>query len=154
MEKEELKVWFLDKCISCYPVIHEDYPESVFWYYDDKICRKMKLCKLVGKEYIQTKTAVTGICLFEQDFKNGWFLCDYNIIWSFFYSNYSVKYLDVQSFIKSLLKGSNILPVSDVSVNQNKLKDINIINDLIPAWENNIKCSILEVSNKMVVQTF
>jgi hypothetical protein len=37
-------------------------------------------------------------------YEDGWFDCNYNEVWSFFYKNYSANYDDVQSFIKKLLE--------------------------------------------------
>lgn len=102
MTIEELKLWFLDKVNSCYPAIHDDYPESIFWFYDEKFVRKLKLCK-INNQNITLPSKVEGYCLFCQDFKNMWFYCDHDEIWSFFYENYKYDYFDVQLFIKDAL---------------------------------------------------
>ena len=109
MTKEELSTWFWDKFNSCYPAIHHDYPESIFWYYDDKVLRKIKLCKLDGKEFTQTK--VTGVWLFEQDFKNQYLYCNYDKILLFFYENYSDNFYDIQSLIKDVIKETDKMSV-------------------------------------------
>jgi hypothetical protein len=115
MTEEELKIWFWNKFNSCYPVKHSDYPKSIFWIYDEKFVRKMKLCK-INNSKITFPEKITGICLFEQDFKNGWFNCDYDEIWSFFYNNYRDRYSDVQSFIKRVInetdKMSTLTPLT------------------------------------------
>ena len=105
MKNEELKDWFLNKFNNCYYVAHDDYPKSLFMYYDEKFVRKMKLCKLSGKEVIYPKIP-PGICLFEQDYKNEHFFIDYNEITSFLYQNYSTNWKDIKNLIDSWLKDS------------------------------------------------
>ena len=102
MNKEELSKWFIDKFNSCYPVIHDDYPDSIFWLYDEKYLRKMKLCKL-NNQKISLPNKVYGVCLFEQDIKTKYLWCDYNEIWSFFKTNYKDNYDDIQLLIKDIL---------------------------------------------------
>ena len=102
MNKEELSKWFIDKFNSCYPVIHDDYPDSIFWLYDEKYLRKMKLCKLNNQKISQPKKVI-GICLFEQDIINKYLWSDYNEIWSFFKTNYKDNYDDIQLLIKDIL---------------------------------------------------
>ena len=55
MTTDELKIWFFDKLNSCYPVIHDDYPNCIFWFYDDSFVRKMKLSNISGKNLILPK---------------------------------------------------------------------------------------------------
>ena len=55
--------------------ISKKYPQSIFWKKND-------------------------IILFEQDFKNGWLRCNYELIWSVLQNKYGYKYTDTQSFIK------------------------------------------------------
>ena len=74
MSEEELKVWFFDRLNSCYPVIHDDYPNRLYWFYDEKFIRKMKLCRLSGTE-VKLPVNVNGRCLFEQDIKNKYLYC-------------------------------------------------------------------------------
>ena len=110
MNKDELKKWFWNKFNSCYPVIHEDYQKSIFMYYDPKFVRQLKLCRLTGEKIIYP-SKVEGICLFEQDYKNGWFNIDYNEITSFFYNNYSTNYNEIRELINGWLKESDKLSV-------------------------------------------
>ena len=141
MTKEELIIWFCDKFNSCYPVTHSDYPESIFWFYDEKFIRKLKLYKL-NNQKITLPSIVRGICLFEEDSKYCWFNCNYDEIWSFLYVNYSSDYTDVQSFIKNILKDSNKFNVFtpynvftsyfDMKLQYDKLKDENKFYKLIP----------------------
>ena len=103
MTEQELKVWFFDRLNSCYPVIHDDYPDSILWFYDKQFIRKFKLCKLSGEEN-ELPSKVSGRCLFEQYMKNKVLYCDFDEIWSVFYKEYSDNYNDVQRLIKSLLE--------------------------------------------------
>ena len=91
MTKEELKIWFWNKFNNCYYVVHDDYPKSLFMYYDKKIIRKMKLCKISGEKY-NMQNKISGVCLFEQDYKNKSFYLNYDEITQFFFKNYSTNY--------------------------------------------------------------
>jgi hypothetical protein len=102
MTKEELSKWFWDKFNSCYPVVHEDYPDNIFMIYDKNFVRQKKLARVLGTK-LEYPKKIEGTYLFYQDLKNKWFRCDYDEIWSFFYDNYSRNYTEVQLFIKSLL---------------------------------------------------
>ena len=110
MTEEELKQWFWNKFNSCYPVKHSDYPDSIFWFYDEKFVRKIKLYKLNNTE-VTLPSKITGVCLFEQEQKNRWFNCNHNEIWLFFCKNYKNSYNDVQLLIKSWLKETDKLSV-------------------------------------------
>ena len=110
MKKEELSEWFYDKFNSCYPVVHDDYPDSIFWFYDERYVRKIKLCKL-NNQKISLINKVNGICLFEQDFKNKHLWCNYDEIWSFFKQNYKDNYNEIQSIIKEILSDTTKLNV-------------------------------------------
>lgn len=102
MIKDNLINWFWDKYNSCYLVKHDDYPDSIFMYYDPQYVRKMKLANLSGEKI--SKTEISGICLFEQDWKNKCFYCKYDEIWCYLYKNYSDKYVDVKQFIVDRLE--------------------------------------------------
>lgn len=98
---QELIDWFNNYFDNCYYVKHDDHPKSIFMVYDKNYIRQKKLAKLEGKELI--KTDITGVCLFGQDLEYKWFMCNYNIIWSYLRDNYSYKYNDIRSFIKDRL---------------------------------------------------
>ena len=110
MTKEELTNWFWNKFNLCYPVTHDDFPNSVFWFYDQNYIRKIKLCKLNNQE-ITLHNKVTGTCLFEQDLKNQYLWCDNDNIWSFFEQNYNTNYDDIQSIITDILSDTTKLNV-------------------------------------------
>ena len=76
MNKEELKNWFWNKFNNCYPVMHKNYPKSIFMFYDPMFVRQKKLCRITGEE-LSYPTDVKGICLFEQDYKNGYLYMNY-----------------------------------------------------------------------------
>jgi hypothetical protein len=102
MNKDEMIKWFLEKFNSCYLVKHDDLPESLFMYYDPQFVRKLKLANISGEKI--NKTDITGICLFEQDWKNKIFYYDYYEIWNYLYYNYSNKQAGIQQFISDRLK--------------------------------------------------
>ena len=124
MNKEELSKWFWCKFNSCYPVLNN---EDIYMIYDKNFLRQMKLSRVLGTP-LSYPEKVEGICLFQLDLKNQWFLCDYDEIWSFFWANYNIhvkKYFmnsqdntDIKLFIKSLLceydKLSTLTPLSNI----------------------------------------
>ena len=110
MNKEELSKWFWNKFNSCYPVVHKDYPKNIFMIYDEQFLRQKKLARVLNEDVIYPNK-VTGKCLFCQDYKNNYFRCHYDEIWSFFKENYSRNYTDIQSLIKSLLEEHDKLQV-------------------------------------------
>ena len=101
---EELKVWFWKIFNNCYCVVHKDHPSSLFMFYDEKFIRQMKLCKLSGDELICPKKL--GVCLFEQDYKNGYFYMNYDEISLFLYKNYTNSWFEVKRLVNSWLKES------------------------------------------------
>ena len=110
MTKEKLSDWFITKFKSCYPVKHDDYSGSIFWFYDEQFVRKLKLYK-VNNEELTSQTEIKGRCLFEQDLKNGYLWCDYKNIWSFFENNYTNNYTEIQSLITEILLQTNNMSV-------------------------------------------
>lgn len=102
MTEIELKQWFFDKLYNCYPVKNSEYPDSIFWLYDDQFIRKMKLCRLSDKE-ITYPSNITGKCLFEQDIKYKYLHCDFDEIWRFFYNEGYNGYDTVKQLIKNWL---------------------------------------------------
>ena len=103
MTKEELTKWFWNKFYSCYPAIHEYYPDSIFYLYDEQFIRQKKLCRITG-ERLEYPLKPSGTVLFERDSKNKYFCCKYNEIWSFFETNFTANYGEIQSFIKTMLE--------------------------------------------------
>jgi hypothetical protein len=110
MNKEELQIWFRNKFNSCYAVTHDDYPESIFMYYDEQFIRQKKLSRIVG-ETLEYPSKPSGKCLFEQDYKNGYLYVDYNEITSFFKLNYSSNWLEIRELISTWLKEDTELKV-------------------------------------------
>lgn len=106
MSKDELMIWFYEKLFSCYPVKNVDYPGSIFWFYDEKFIRKIKISKVNNKD-VRLPRKVKGICLFEEDTTTGCFNCDYNQIWMFISNNYiddtKCDYETVQYLVKEFL---------------------------------------------------
>jgi len=102
MTNEELKDWFWNKFNSCYCVKHEDYPESLFMYYDKNFYRQKKLARVLEQEVIYP-SKVDGVCLFEQDYENNYLWCDNKEIWSFFKENSNYNYQEIRDLIKGWL---------------------------------------------------
>ncbi len=111
MNKEELKKWFWNKLNSCYKVKHCDYQNHTYYFYDEQFIRQKKLSRIVGEEIIYP-SKVVGICLFDQELKNEYLYCNYKEIWSFFETNLSSNYQEIQSFIKELLEEHDKLSAS------------------------------------------
>lgn len=129
MTNEELSKWLCNKYNSCCPVYHEKYPKSIFMFYDENFLRQKKLSRVLDKDIVYP-TEIKGICLFELDFKNGWFVCNHDEIWSFLAENSSSDktshvsmYADIQVFIDSCLKITKLTPERDLNLIQHKLKD-------------------------------
>ena len=110
MTEEELKKWFWDKYNSCYCVKHDDYPESIFMYYDKNFARQKKLARVLDQELIYP-SKVEGIFLFEQDHKTKSLWCDNNEIWAFFEQNYVYNYKKIRELIKGWLEEASKLTV-------------------------------------------
>ena len=110
MNKEELKKWFWNKFNGCYKVKHSDYQDRIFYFYDKQFIRQKKLSRIIGEEIVYP-SEVKGICLFRQDLKNERLWCKYDKIWSFFETNFSPNYSEIQSFIKELLEEHDKLSV-------------------------------------------
>ena len=70
---------FLDLMEGMERKVHPDNPNYILWYKEDG-------------------------WYFEQDEENGDFWCQYDRVWSFFKTNYSSKYSDIQLIIKSLME--------------------------------------------------
>ena len=121
METKELKEWFWNKFNNCYYVTHEDYPQSLFMYYDKTFIRNMKLCKLSGREVVFPKKP-SGICLFEQDYNNGHLYMNYDEIVSFFYKNYSSNWIEIRKLVDSWLKETEKVNVFNISKRDQKYR--------------------------------
>lgn len=107
ISETNLIIWFNNLFDNCYYVKHNDYPDSIFMFYDLRYTRKLKLSKLENKKCLPPKK-ISGTCLFEQNWKNKQLWCNYNIIWKYIFDNYSNKFEDIQFFIKERLKHSNL----------------------------------------------
>ena len=110
MTKEEIQIWFRNKFNSCYGVVYEDCSESIFMYYDPQFIRQKKLSRILGEE-IEYPIRPTGICLFEQDYKNGYLFMNYDEITSFIYENYSNNWLEIKELISIMLKDDSKLQI-------------------------------------------
>ena len=156
IQNKEIIEWFNNYYDNCYDVIHEDFPESIFMFYDINYVRQLKLAKLEGKKYVE-KTDITGVCLFEQDWKYKLFRCDYNLIWCYFKNNYSFNFTDFQSFITDRLdersKMNVLTPPTNPKHLQYELDERSKMNVLTPTENNLRNRCLLDERSKMNVLT-
>jgi hypothetical protein len=117
MTKKELKEWFWDKFNNCYKVIHIEFPDSIFMFYDINYIRAKKLANILGKE-LNPPTEINGICLCEISVTYFVIYFDYNEIWSFFEQNYNSDYKEIQKLINSWLK------------EHDNLKDLTVVGEI------------------------
>jgi len=148
MTKEELSECFYDKFNSCYPVVNNLYPKSIFWFYDEKYIRKCKLSKLNNIK-ITLPNKVNGICLFEQDLTYKYLWCDYEKIWSFFENNYIMSYRGVQNLINDIIFDCvKLNKLTSQMEWTNKNRDLEISNCIIL---NDLASDIISESNKIII---
>ena len=102
MVKDKLREWFYEKLFNCYRVKHKTDPNVKFLVYDKQFIRDCKLSILVGDDIVFPKEH-TGDVLFEQNLKNKIIYCNYDIIWSFFKSNYNDNYNEIKNLITGFL---------------------------------------------------
>ena len=142
MTKEELNIWFRNKFNNCYSVIHEDYPENILMFYDPQFIRQKKMARILG-ETIEYPEKPSGICLFEQDYKNGWLFLDYGEITSFFYENYSSNWFEIKELIYGWLKEDTKLkaltPAKALFSNFILLKEDTKLKALTPLYRSDFK---------------
>ena len=152
---KEIIDWFNNYYDNCYYVKHEDYPESIFMFYDINYVRQKKLAKLEGKNI--EKTDITGICVFEQEWKYNWFRCDYNLIWGYLRDNYSFSYGDFQSFITDRLEEHSkmkvLTPEFAFQFASYVLEEHSKMKVLTPFFDTSLKKLTLEEHSKMKVLT-
>ena len=98
---QELNDWFDNYFNNCYYVKHIDYPESIFMFYDINYARQKKLAKLEDIDYVE-KIDITGVCLFQLDWKYYRFNMNYYEIWCSYYK-YRVINIDCCSYVKERL---------------------------------------------------
>ena len=55
MNKDDLIKWFNNIFDNCYYVKHDDYPDSIFMYYDIRYVRKLKLCNIENRQITPPK---------------------------------------------------------------------------------------------------
>ncbi len=102
MSKEELTKWFLDKFNSCYPVIHNEHENSVFFLYDEQYIRKVKLSIIENSEIPNPKN-FKGDILFELNNRTKTLYCDYSKIWTFIAKNHVNNYHEIQDFLFEII---------------------------------------------------
>ena len=121
--------WFNDYFNNCYYVKHEDYPESIFMFYDINYVRQLKLAKLEGKDYVE-KTDITGVCLFELDWYYNHFNVNHDIIWLYFRDKFlldNYKYYDFfLSFLSFLKNRLNEHTISKYLITSNNIYNVTL----------------------------
>lgn len=108
MTEQELKSWLINKIYSCYPVITDDFPFSILWYYDKSYIRKQKLCKLNNQKF-NPPSKVKGVCLFEQNTLNKSIHFDNDRIWRIILRNLDSDYFATKGLITKVLKKISVL---------------------------------------------
>lgn len=147
MKVEELRSWFFNRLYNCYPVRHADYPDNIFWFYDEKFIRKSKMYKLSNIDII-LPNIISGKCLFEQCTIEKILWCDYSEFWEIFYKNYFSDYNNVQNLILNWLCNSyNSNSFSFLNAeHKDFMKDLNLY---IPYQYFNVKKNILSDKYKL-----
>ena len=131
MTNEELKIWFLDKYNSCYPVNHYNFKDNIiFMMYDINYIRSKKLANILNKE-VEYPTEVNGDCLFSLNLEYNIFNIDYDI-WSYIESNYNSCDIDVISFIGYLTNDCNLNKFSPAPRNNMNSPFINDQKNILP----------------------
>ena len=156
MTKEEIQIWFRNKFNSCYGVVYEDCSESIFMYYDPQFIRQKKLSRILGEE-IEYPIRPTGICLFEQDYKNGYLFMNYDEITSFIYENYSNNWLEIKELISIMLKDDSKLqiltPMELFPKPNTQLKDDSKLQLLTPTCQKPLSFNKLKDDSKLQILT-
>ena len=152
-QNKEIINWFNNYFDNCYYVKHDEYPDSIFMFYDINYVRQKKLAKLEGKNI--EKTDITGICVIEQEWKYKWLCCNYDLIWKYLRDNYSFNYDDFQEFIKDRLEEHSKMNVLTPSMRflklAYKLEEHSKMNVLTPIRKSVDRILKLEEHSKMNV---
>jgi hypothetical protein len=123
-------------------------------FYEPQFIRKLKLCKISGSP-ITLPSKVSGICLFEQDWKNRWFYYKYNEVYQFLYENYTSNYSEINIFIKDRLKEADkmsvLIPALNIDLMPVRLKEADKMSVLIPFVGNTHTEARLKEADKMSV---
>ena len=100
MDKKE----FLKLLNECIQFKLDDHPDSIFYYYDEKLIRRKKLNSLNGNnEPITIKNIIKEQILFDQDQKTKILWIDYDRIWVKIKEKHNTNYDETQSLITSWL---------------------------------------------------
>jgi hypothetical protein len=96
--------FLIDKWNSCVCMTHEDEPNSIVMVYDPIFIRQKKLNSLFdsNKDITFYKTEESKV-YFVQNYENIFFYVDYEEIWLVLEDKYRLKYVDIQSLIKTVL---------------------------------------------------
>jgi len=106
MNNIEASYILLNKFNLCYKVKCADYPDSIFWFYDEQFIRKQKICKLNNQDVLLPKK-INGYCLFEQDIKSMNLFCE-DGLWDIIEECCNKKNIDIRTIIKYSLENYKI----------------------------------------------
>ena len=127
--KEFVDYWFN----QCIPMVHEDLPMNIIYYYDPILLRISKLNYLNGVEEVLKPTEESE-WLFYQDQKNGWFDVKYNKIWSVLESKYNMDHQQIKDFFVAWLKEhdkiGSLTPIAPFTNTEQELKEHDKISSL------------------------
>ena len=118
MNKNELSNWLIDKMKSCYPAHDLISPNNLYYFYDERHIRKLKLCKINNNKYkYKFINKVKGKCLFTKNYKTNVLYFNYDDIWRFFEKDYIYDYGKIQTLICNILtENSNLnLKINQIS---------------------------------------
>ena len=96
--------FLIEKWNSCVCMTHKNHPKDIIMVYDPTFIRQKKLNSLFdsNKDITFHKTEESKV-YFVQDYENTFFYVDYNEIWLVLEIKYNLKYVDIQSLIKTVL---------------------------------------------------
>ena len=143
MTEKKLIEWFNNYFDNCYYVKHNNYPESLFMFYDINYVRQLKIAKLEGKNI--EKNHITGVCLFELNWERNMFNCDYDLIMLYVKDNYSPNFRDFYDFINNMLlkyHNSTVLtPIKYIRQITGYNDEQHKLNNLVPSVTYLSRCS-------------
>ena len=104
ISEKELKDWFWSKFDDCYSVYYDMDTRPYYMYYDSKVIRQMKLCKVSGNIFSLSDNTPdpSGICLFNKDHNDGHLYLT-KTLFTVIENNYRYRWEDNKNLINSWL---------------------------------------------------
>jgi hypothetical protein len=156
MSEEQLKSWFWNIFLSCYPVKHDEMPDIVYMIYDKNLLRKKVINTILGKD-IQYPKEIKGDCLFELNYKRNILWCDINKVFEFLRRNTSDPYnsYDYRDHVSKWISeyvDLNIFTTMFISLsNRDKLFDSEKLKMLKPMFKDFSLCPLKIKTNKIKI---